>query len=123
MPEIQPTHIVHKVPFVRTGSCNQCGACNCKKFNCPHFSLDQDGLTLCSIHDKLNEVCKICTNSKSSGFYEKGREIIHKMCADFPDHPWLKVIRNGECSYHFEEIKTDGISKFDELNAIWSKQG
>ena len=117
----EPTHIVHGVPFIRTGSCRRCGACNCEKFNCPHFSWDFEHKTLCSIHNTLTEVCKICTHDKKSGWYRQGKPVIHQACADFPNHPWLNVIKEGKCGYIFTEIKKDNISKKDELDAEWVK--
>jgi len=117
----EPTHIVHGVPFIRTGECNRCGACNCEKWNCPHFSKDVDSKTVCAIHNTLTEVCKICTRDKKSGWYDFGKPVIHQVCADFPNHPWLNVIKNKQCGYIFTEIKTDGISIKSQLDAIWVK--
>jgi len=108
MPE--PTHTVHKVPFVRTGSCNRCGIC-CVDEKCSHYQVINK-LPTCMIYNKRAEVCKKCSILEDE---------THKVCIDFPDHPWLKVIRNGECSYKFEEIKTGGISKFDELEVVWGR--
>lgn len=118
---MKSTHIVHGISFVRTGKCNRCGACNCEKFNCPHFSWDAEHKTVCSIHDKLTKVCKVCTEDEKGTFYDDGKPVTHQMCADFPSHPWLNVIKEGKCGYKFTEIKIGGISKKDILDAKWVK--
>ena len=98
------THIVHSVAFHRSGECNRCGACNCEKLNCRHFSWDEKGLVTCDIHDKKTEVCKECTNDKDAFCYMNGALVTHQMCEDYPDHPWLTVIREGKCEFRFEKI-------------------
>ena len=98
------THRVHGIDFVRTGDCHRCGACNCEKFHCPHFSKDLGNLAVCSIQDTKADVCEICTKDTESGFYRDGKPVTHQMCADFPDHPFLHVIRNGVCGYYFKRL-------------------
>ena len=112
-----PTHTVHGVPFIRTGSCNRCP--NIKPapccLGCPHFAIVNKQNT-CLIYNKRGvEVCQKCSL--------KDEIETHQECIDFPEHPWLGIIWNLSistiCSYKFEEIKTDDISKFDELNKTW----
>ena len=117
---MEPTNIVHGVPFVRTGECNRCGAC-CEEQNYPHFSWDAEHKMVCSIGNTLTEICKICTKDEKSGWYDGGNKVIHQQCAEFPNHPWLNVIKNKQCGYTFTEIKTDGISIKSRLDTEWVK--
>lgn len=84
---------VHECKFVRSGKCKRCGSC--EKPDCPHFSME-DGLATCKIHDKKPKVCK-----------------------DFPDHPFLRVIKSGVCGYKFEPLTVKDAKKYKELKKAW----
>ena len=101
---------VHNIEFIRSGSCNQCGGCGDKCVKCPHGEPYKDG-SKCTIYDTRNLHCKECS--------EIHREFInHQICIDFPNHPWLDVIRRGICSYKFERV--DGGS-MDDLPFVSGK--
>ena len=100
------THIVHGISFKRTGKCNHCGAC-CVNEDCRHFSWDSE-IGVCDIYETLGDVCILCTEDKTCDFYNDGKPITHKMCADFPQHPWLVVIKSGKCGYAFTRLDDKG---------------
>lgn len=81
------THRVHGIAFHRIGECNRCvGRESCCPRDCPHLEYREGG-DWCAIHDRQNEPCW-CGES-------------HQVCAEFPDHPWLAVIKNDQCAYSF----------------------
>lgn len=116
MPEpIYPiTHTVHGIHFSREGTCDRCKGhpkplCNCDyqgndpNFvgdDCPHLTRVANKNT-CSIYDDRHLHCETCFPD------EPGQT--HQVCIDFPDHPWLNVIRDKVCgSYEFIRVHTDG---------------
>lgn len=101
MPEI--THRVHKIPFERIGSCNQCDGCreDCLD-ECPHGTL-VDGKSFCTIYETRHLVCKTCSDE-----FHGGKEITHQICNEFPNHPWLDVIKRGICNYAFTRLDEEG---------------
>lgn len=84
--------VSHGIRFIRHGSCTQCGACGCNKV-CPHY-YSSDGKSWCSIYDKREEVCPVCSTEEE--------EIMHESCIGYPDNPWITLVRNGTCSFWFE---------------------
>ena len=100
-----PTHIVHGVSFIRSGSCNRCGIC-CVDENCSHYAV-VNNVPTCKIYNNRNQSCP-----------DHGG-ITHSVCVDFPNHPWLKVIKNSECSYQFTCLNEQETEKFSELNTVW----
>lgn len=98
----QITHRVHGINFHREGECNRCGACACEKFGCPHFSWEGD-LATCDVVDKY-AVCPVCTGNPDGPFYREGKDITHAECGDFPNHPFLRVIKDGVCGYTFKRL-------------------
>ena len=111
---VEPTHIVHGVPFVRTGLCNRCPGISAPCcIDCSHLEY-KSGVNTCLIYKQRKQVCKSCSDIK-------GKDVTHEVCIDFPDHPWLDVIKKGQCAYTFIENKIDGISKKDILDAEWGK--
>jgi len=113
------THKVHGVNFVRTGSCNQCKGCEPDCIACPHGERKADGKVYCKIQDTKEDVCDYCTNNSDSEWYKKGREVTHQVCIDFPDHPWLGVIKKGICNYKFTPTTKEDKEKFNKLNDTW----
>ena len=106
-----PTHYVHNIPFIREGKCLHCGLCE-KKYPCPH--LLSDGVT-CSVHATKQKVCKECTNNPDSRWYDRGTPVTHQFCADFPVHPWLRIIKNKQCGFTFTRLDEDGNISSDPL--------
>ena len=88
----------HGIIFIRSGECSQCGACGCERDNCPHFELKQ-GVPSCKIYTRRDRHCNTCSRT-------------HQGCIDFPDNPWIGVVRDGTCAFTFE--RQDGGS-MDEL--------
>lgn len=100
---------VHGITFIRTGSCHQCGACGCDKWPCPHLDLVgvlKDGKFRCLIYEHRENVCKECGDTI---FFEEN--FTHRGCIQFPDNPWIRVVREGKCGYKFE--RADGGSMDD----------
>ena len=98
---------VHGITFVRSGKCTNCGGCDSKCGVCPHGKR-VDGVWYCSIYEKLGEYCETCTFNKDSFWYHNGESVNHDICKTFPNHPWIKVVRNGKCTYKF--VRKDGKS-------------
>ena len=94
---------VHGIEFERSGTCSQCGGCGRKCLTCPHGEPDKDG-SKCTIYDSRHLPCEECSKIH-------GEPITHQICIDFPNHPWLDVIRRGICSYKFKRV--DGKSMDD----------
>ena len=108
------THTVHGVDFTRSGSCNRCPGISAPCcIDCPHLEF-KDGVNTCLIYKKRDITCKSCSDIK-------GKDVNHNVCIEFPDHPWLNVIKKNQCSYTFFENKIGGISKKDILDAEWVK--
>jgi len=93
---------VHGIDFERTGNCNQCGGCDHECSICPHGEL-KNGKWDCNIRtpDIRSKVCEHCTTNIDSHWYKEGKNVTHQVCIDFPNHPWLNVIRSGKCAYNF----------------------
>ena len=88
---------VHGFTFIRSGECSQCGACGCETMNCPHFAYRQ-GKPYCKIYNRRGNHRNQCGTT-------------HQGCIDFPDNPWIYVVRDGRCSFTFE--RQDGGSMDD----------
>lgn len=95
--------VAHGITFIRTGICNQCGACGCSKVPCQHHH-ELDGKHFCDIYYRRDIVCKKCSQIE-------GEKITHQTCIAFPDNPWVHVIRQGRCGFAFERV--DGRSMDD----------
>lgn len=100
------THTVHKIPFKREGTCNRCGIC-CVDDQCSHYQV-VDSVPTCLIY---NERHKVCAEHSA----ESGRDIDHSVCIRFPDHSWLKVIKETECSYTFDRLDESGNVSLEPL--------
>lgn len=94
---------VHGIEFIRTGKCNQCGGCADKCIECPHGVAIDSGAK-CTIYQKREKHCEIC-----SEIYNKPST--HQICIDFPNHPWLHVIRRGVCGYKFKRVDGKSMDK------------
>jgi len=92
----------HGIEFIRTGSCNQCGACGCDKEPCPHH-FEWDGKHWCEIYEHRDEYCEQC-------------ETDHLSCIGFPDNPWIRVVREGICGYKFERVDGGSMNDLPFLN-------
>jgi len=79
----------------RIGTCNQCGWC-CEK--CPHLTFE-DGKAICLIRNKLDQNCDICSAKMIE--MGKSKRYNHKVCIDFPNHPFLNCLKSGKCGYKF----------------------
>lgn len=112
---MEQTHRVHGISFSRSGECNRCGGCNCEKLNCRHFSWDENHLAVCDVQGRKEKVCQACTKDENGVWYNGGKPVTHQMCADYPDHPWLKGIVNGNCGYTFTRIDEAGAVSFEPL--------
>ena len=109
----------HGCEFIRTGKCNQCSGCDHVCMSCPHGERRKDGKVYCKIQNTKGEVCDYCTNNPDSKWYKNGDEVTHQVCIDFPNHPWLGVIKKGICNYKFKPITKKDEEKFNELNKQW----
>jgi len=87
----------HGIEFIRSGTCQQCGACGCGKGPCPHH-YEHAGWHWCGIYDERHLYCDEC-------------ETDHASCIGFPDNPWIGVVRSGVCGFTFE--RADGGSMDD----------
>lgn len=103
MKNLPVTHIIHGCKLNRQGSCSRCSNACCG--DCSHYK-EINKISTCMIYDKRNEMCT-----------EHGET--HQSCINFSTDPWLRVIKEGLCSYKFTEIKNNGFSKFEELNKQW----
>ncbi len=101
------THTVHKIDFLRAGECSRCGEC-CFKWNCRHLSMDAEGLRVCDVQGRKRDFCKECTEDPDGSFYQQGAPVDHAVCAEFPNHPWLNLIKDGICSYQFQRLNETG---------------
>lgn len=93
---------IHGIEFIRYGSCHQCGTCDCKEQPCPHRYV-KDGLHWCDIYDERESMCEECHES-------------HAGCLVFPDNPWIGVIRQGKCGYHFRRVDGKPMDDLPFLN-------
>lgn len=79
---LEITHRVHGIPFHRIGECKRCGSC-------------------CGVCEYLNEDGSCLTYPECPAYNNDLRE-------RFPDHPWLRVIREGVCGYQFVRLTEEG---------------
>ena len=100
--------VSHGIKFIRKGECNQCGRCECEE--CPHH-FRKRGKSYCSIYDARDEVCQICSE-------KFGDLTTHQSCIGYPDNPWIRLVRRGNCAYKFE--RADGGS-MDDLPFLHGK--
>lgn len=101
---------VHGITFIRSGECSQCGACGCDRDGCPHFMIKQ-GTPTCKIYSKRDQYCNVCG-------------MTHQGCIDFPDNPWIYVVRDGICAYTFERKDGGSMDDLPFLNGQpWSRAG
>lgn len=106
----------HGVNYIRSGQCNRCGAC--EKPNCPHFSFDGE-LAVCDVYEKREEVCESCSNTEGGMWYKKGKPITHAVCCNFPEQPFLRVIREGLCGFKFKPATKVDAKRHKELIEAW----
>jgi hypothetical protein len=107
---------VHGVDYYRIGCCNRCG--ECEKPDCPHYSILL-GTATCDCYDERETVCDFCTNDESSMWYRKGKPITHSVCVGFPNHPFLRVIKNDICGFKFIPATRDDEKRHRELIEAW----
>ena len=101
---------VHGITFIRSGECSQCGACGCDRDGCPHFMIKQ-GVPTCKIYTKRDQYCNVCG-------------MTHQGCIDFPDNPWIYVVRDGICAYTFERKDGGSMDDLPFLNGQpWNRAG
>jgi hypothetical protein len=114
--------ICHGVTYIRSGSCHRCGSC--EKLECPHLSWDDEGKAVCNIYEELQNpvfFCKICKTDTNAYFYKNkpSYKVKHAICKTFPNHPFLRVIRDGICGYTFEPKTPEDVIKHQKLVAAW----
>jgi hypothetical protein len=124
-PETTREFTCHGVTYVRSGSCHRCGSC--EKPECPHLSWDNQGKALCGIHNRLGKklyFCSDCQNDIDGIWGSRGLtvSITHMICFDFPNHPFLRVIRDGICGYTFEPKTPEDAVKHQKLVDAWQWQ-
>lgn len=109
------THEAHGLRFIRTGSCNMCGACGCDTDDdgapCPHLKIAGPNQS-CKIYDTRDQMCAECGHD-------------HQYCIDFPSHPWVEVVRTGQCGFHFMLAGTGpelaaAVAKLQAMNDTWN---
>ncbi len=115
----EKTIMVHGVTYIRSGSCTQCGSCSCEERACPHF-LKEDTKAVCLIHATLGEVCEDCTNATEGYWANEKRVITHKVCLDFPTHPFNRVIKENQCGFVFTPATKTDLKKHKALIRAWS---
>jgi hypothetical protein len=52
-------------------------------------------------------------------WYNNGRKVTHQTCADFPNHPFLRVIKEGICGFKFEPATPEDAIKHHILVEAW----
>ncbi len=116
---------VHGVTYIRSGKCSRCGDC-CRPKNCIHF-LDGDPAT-CLIQSeriKRNFSCNKCMTAESEYWFKpiisgvSGRLVQHTICKLFPNHPFLRAITSGICSYVFTPKTLEDETKHQILIEKW----
>lgn len=93
--------VSHGIAFIRTGTCQQCGAC--EDGDCPHYYV-KDDKHWCNVYDERHLVCELCSEAA-------GEEVTHESCIGYPDNPWIHNVRKGVCAYRFK--REDGGSMDD----------
>ena len=95
----------------RIGECQRCGQC-CVIEGCPHYAV-LDGLPTCTIWDRLDEPCELCSKDKwiehKDGTRTK-RWVNHSVCRTAPDHPGIYVVKQGICGFRFVKVEDNGNS-------------
>jgi hypothetical protein len=71
------------------------------------------------VHETKTEVCEICTNDPKAYAYNPKQATDHKGCAEFPTHPFLRVIKEGLCGFSFEPASDEDRAKHKKLIAAW----
>jgi hypothetical protein len=66
-----------------------CGEC-CKEIACSHLFVVDEFVTICSIYDYRDQYCP-------------EHKADHRGCITSPEHPDIDYLRNGKCTYYFEE--------------------
>ena len=101
---------VHGITFIRSGECAQCGACGCDRDGCPHWSKKQSKY-YCKIYATRADYCNTCG-------------MTHQGCIDFPDNPWIHVVRDGVCAFTFERKDGGSMDELPFLNGqTWYRAG
>ena len=116
---------VHGVTYIRSGECSRCGDC-CRGKSCPHFT-DGTPETTCEIHrirhktGPVTFLCHECATNVDAYFYKarSGYEVKHTICNDFPNHPFLSVIKSSSCSYVFTPKTPEDEIKHQNLITLW----
>lgn len=116
---------IHGVTYIRSGRCSRCGDC-CRQKPCPHFT-DELPETTCEIHKNRHKtgpvafLCHECVTNVDAYFYKNvlGYEVKHTICNDFPNHPFLRVIKLGTCSYVFTPKTPEDETKHQNLINTW----
>lgn len=63
----------------------------------------------CGIYETRDEVCAEHAGTFGPGF-------THENCADFPDNPWITVVRNGTCAFTFARADSGSMNDLPFLN-------
>ena len=112
---------VHGVTYIRSGECSRCGTC-CREKTCLHF-IDETPATCDVFKDRNKTVffCSECETNSSAYFYKDkpGYQVKHTICNDFPNHPFLAVIKNVICSYIFTPKTPEDEIKHQALVTAW----
>lgn len=53
----------------RNGDCMRCGRCCQASLKCKHLAYDENGLSICKIHDRKPHMCKIYPYNRDDFFY------------------------------------------------------
>jgi hypothetical protein len=71
----------------------------------------KQGTPTCKIYSKRDQYCNVCG-------------MTHQGCIDFPDNPWIYVVRDGICAYTFERKDGGSMDDLPFLNGQpWSRAG
>ena len=68
-------------------------------------------------------MCDYCTNNSESRWYNDGKDVTHQVCVDFPDHPWLHVVRKGLCNYQFKKVNNQSMDDLPFVDGKFIKDG
>jgi hypothetical protein len=113
MADLTATHTVHGIKLSRSGACNRCSSLKVAPccLGCPHFKR-VNNINTCLIYATRGDVCAVCSEGQP-------KPVTHQVCIDFPDHPWLSVIKEGKCSYSFQGISEAETAKITDLTTKW----
>jgi len=84
--------------LVRTGECNRCGQC-CIDEKCVHLKFENN-LAICTIYNDRDKLCDICNEKLVK--LGKEKKYTHKVCIDFPNHPYLNCLKTRKCGYKWQ---------------------